>query len=306
MFKIKALLLTAVIFSAMFFVALGFVYPHLSFATQPTIELTPVTKTMKKGESLSLQIVINPEENPISKANVTLSYPNDLLAITLFVPGTLLPNKASWSGYDNNRGIFSWGAFADDEGVKDSGVFGVVTFKALEDGIARVQVTNSSQLVTSTGETIGSYGASTILIGTGGVRPMVPIDVLDVPDSTDPVAMEPINAPEISETTPSPSSPVAGGSESVRLEAPPMPDGLPPVPTVSSTTHPDQAAWYSQRDALFTVTRTSDIAGVNVLADQNPTTNPGTTSDGLRSQFSYDNVRDGVWYLHTRLQNQHQ
>ncbi|PIR67153.1 MAG: hypothetical protein COU51_00115 [Parcubacteria group bacterium CG10_big_fil_rev_8_21_14_0_10_36_14] len=79
--------------------------------------------------------------------------------------------------------------------------------------------------------------------------------------------------------------------------------GVPAAPKVSSATHPDSLKWYSNNSPTFSWRITSDVTGINVLADRNPLTNPGTISDGLRTFWTFRDVDEGIWYFHIRLRN---
>lgn len=78
---------------------------------------------------------------------------------------------------------------------------------------------------------------------------------------------------------------------------------IPAAPKVSSETHPDPAKWYANNDPSFNWTLARDITGVNVLADRNPNSNPGTKSDGMRTSYTFKDVDEGAWYFHIRLKN---
>lgn len=89
-------------------------------------------------------------------------------------------------------------------------------------------------------------------------------------------------------------------------EAPPeVVPGIPSSPRISSTSHPDPTKWYAVSDATFKWGLQSGVDAVNILADQNPTSDPGTSSDGLFSSHTYENVQEGVWYFHLRVRNQY-
>ncbi len=79
--------------------------------------------------------------------------------------------------------------------------------------------------------------------------------------------------------------------------------GVPGAPQIFSSTHPDPNQWYAKNKVTFNWANPSGVAAVNVLADRNPTTDPGTRSDGLFSSYTYENVDEGVWYFHLRLRN---
>lgn len=98
-------------------------------------------------------------------------------------------------------------------------------------------------------------------------------------------------------------APSAVGPQPGEATSPVESAGVPLAPRVSSATHPDPNKWYTSNTPTFTWALSADITGVNVLADHEPTTNPGTSSDGLRSSYTYQNVDDGTWYFHIRLRN---
>lgn len=78
---------------------------------------------------------------------------------------------------------------------------------------------------------------------------------------------------------------------------------VPLAPKVSSETHPDPIKWYANNNPSFSWVLTRDITGVNVLADRNPNSNPGTKSDGMRTSYTFKDVDEGAWYFHIRLRN---
>ncbi len=96
-----------------------------------------------------------------------------------------------------------------------------------------------------------------------------------------------------------------GGSSSAAPESssPVVVAGVPAAPQVSSSTHPDPNKWYANSNPTFSWVNPPGTDGVNVLADHNPTSDPGLRSDGLRTSYTYENVDDGVWYFHIRLHN---
>lgn len=75
------------------------------------------------------------------------------------------------------------------------------------------------------------------------------------------------------------------------------------IPGISSPTHPDSAKWYSLNDATFKWGLANGVDAVNILTDQNASSDPGTSSDGLFSTYTYQDVKDGVWYAHLRVRN---
>ncbi|MBI5000269.1 MAG: hypothetical protein HZB92_01900, partial [Euryarchaeota archaeon] len=77
----------------------------------------------------------------------------------------------------------------------------------------------------------------------------------------------------------------------------------PTPPTISSPTHPDPTQWYANCAPSFTWTSnpgtdSSGIPGYRYLMDQQPTTSPPSTTTMSQTSISYNNMPDGIWYLH--------
>jgi hypothetical protein len=72
--------------------------------------------------------------------------------------------------------------------------------------------------------------------------------------------------------------------------------------SISSTTHPDQTAWYSQNRAVLSWKLPKGTKAVAWIIDQNPTTVPKDTQSAT-SSYTSDPLSDGVWYAHVRIQD---
>lgn len=72
-------------------------------------------------------------------------------------------------------------------------------------------------------------------------------------------------------------------------------------PEITSPTHPDQAAWYNNNDVKFKWELPYGVAGVSILLNDKPDSNPGPISDGLFSAKEYQDVEDGIRYLHLKF-----
>lgn len=96
------------------------------------------------------------------------------------------------------------------------------------------------------------------------------------------------------EETPAPVEPPA---------TPSVPTSVPAAPSVTSATHVDPTQWYSDKNPIFDWVLPKGVDGVNVYADHEAQTDPGTVSDGLRSSYTYTDVEDGQWYFHIRFHN---
>ena len=77
---------------------------------------------------------------------------------------------------------------------------------------------------------------------------------------------------------------------------PPPPAG----PTVTSPTNPDQESWYQGKNAIFEWESPSGIQGSSYILNDNPIDIPDDISEGIRTDTSYDNLADGIYYFHIK------
>ena len=78
---------------------------------------------------------------------------------------------------------------------------------------------------------------------------------------------------------------------------------LPAKPVITSTTHPQQNAWYSATTASFDWTIPAGVTSIETLIDKKPDTTPTVAYDRSVSQRTVNDMADGVWYFHLRYMN---
>ena len=85
-------------------------------------------------------------------------------------------------------------------------------------------------------------------------------------------------------------------------------DQQPLAPEITSSTHPDPNSWYNSNTATFNWTQpTGDLAtisGYNWYLDQNPETIPTTIKYESVTTDTYQNLADGIWYLHVSARSE--
>lgn len=96
----------------------------------------------------------------------------------------------------------------------------------------------------------------------------------------------------------------SGGTYSITeaVVAPPKPK-VPAAPRISSPTHPQSTKWYQNNDPEFQWGLGADIIGTNIAFNRKFLYDPGSSSNGMLSSKSYQNIEDGIWYFHIRLKN---
>lgn len=77
---------------------------------------------------------------------------------------------------------------------------------------------------------------------------------------------------------------------------PKIPDGV----IIYSDTHPYQDRWYNNKYPTLKWDAPVGVKGYSVLFDLNPNSNPPPIINTQDSFISYENIKDGMWYLHVR------
>ncbi|MEK7067742.1 MAG: hypothetical protein AAB956_01965, partial [Patescibacteria group bacterium] len=81
--------------------------------------------------------------------------------------------------------------------------------------------------------------------------------------------------------------------------------GAPLAPIVSSLTHPDPEKWYSDNNPEFSWKLPLDVTDVSLTLNKVATADPGSISDGLMSAKGFEDIDDGIWYLHVKFKNKY-
>ena len=78
---------------------------------------------------------------------------------------------------------------------------------------------------------------------------------------------------------------------------------LPPLPDVSSPTHPKDDVWYQNNEPEFRWKILADLTGVNYLVSNIPDDIPGAESEGVIENIALEAQPDGELYFHIKYQN---
>ena len=251
-------------FLGLLLVASSLVVNSAQAATQ---YLSPSAGSYSSSGTFSVGVYATSSDQPASAFSAYITFPTDKLNVTsVSKAGSIISMWVQEPAYSNSSGTVSFEGFIPNPGYTGSGgKLVTITFQVMGSGSASVGY--------SGGSVLANDGLGTnITTGLGGATftlgPATPTD-------------------EDAEPEPAPAAP-----------------GVPRAPLVTSSTHPDSAVWYTANDAAFAWSLPSGTRGVNFLANQNANSDPGTQSDGLISSYRYDDVEDGLWYFHIRLQNE--
>jgi hypothetical protein len=90
-----------------------------------------------------------------------------------------------------------------------------------------------------------------------------------------------------------------GGIDGVYTEEPIIVDRSPiTAPIITSSTHPDQAKWYEDRDVEIKLA--SESSEFSIALDRSAGTEPDEIADHFDSAISYSSLPDGTWWIHAR------
>lgn len=118
------------------------------------LEFSPDNKSVEQGESFNVNIVANPNNETIDTVRAIVSYPQDKLEVIHFALNDLFPNTAPGNYIDNENGKMSQGGTIFGGSTNKSGIFGTITFKALQEGKTNISFDGSSKMISAGDEKI--------------------------------------------------------------------------------------------------------------------------------------------------------
>jgi hypothetical protein len=226
-----------------------------------TMNVLPPTRSVSAGDTLTVRVSVNTAGVAINEAGGTLTYPSDLLDVV---------------GVSKASSIFTlWveepaagaGGISWDGGVPTPGYSGAdgtivtVTFRAKKAG--------SGVLALSGAAVRANDGLGT-----------------NVLTSTSPASFSIGQAPAAPPASPVPVAPAA----------PSAPAGV----TLSSKTHPDQNAWYSDPNPVMEWTLPSNADAIEVLASDTKGETPTVSYKPSVKEKQIEDLADGTWYFNLR------
>lgn len=69
---------------------------------------------------------------------------------------------------------------------------------------------------------------------------------------------------------------------------------------ISSSTHPDQNAWYQAQTVDLSWSQPEGTDGFSYLLSQKPADTPDNLAEGTETSKTYANLADGIWYFHLK------
>ncbi|MEK7625624.1 MAG: cohesin domain-containing protein, partial [Patescibacteria group bacterium] len=249
-----------------FFLFSIFYFLNPSSAHAASLYFSPSSGSKQVGTTFTVSVFVSSADQAMNAASGVLSMSSDLLqVVSISKAGSIFSLWAQEPSFTASSVNFE-GIVLNPGYTGSSGKLLTITLKAKAVGEAALSF--------SGGSVLANDGSGTnILTGMGSANFALNVKSL---------------------------APAAGQSTSP-LEA----AGVPTAPRIYSSTNPDSEKWYANSNPKFSWTMGPDITGVSIFGDHDSNTNPGSTSDGLFSNKTYNSVEDGVWYFHLRLRNRY-
>lgn len=232
-------------------------------ARAATLSLSPSSGSYAVGDTVSVSVRVNAGGTAMNSAEATVSFPTDTLQLqSVSKSGSIFTFWTTEPAGSNASGrvVFS-GGLPSPGYSGNAGTLIRMTFL--------VKATGTASLSLGSGHVLANDGLGTeILTGTGSASYTLTA-----------AATKPTPSPT---PTPTPAEPTR------------------PVPTVSSTTHPDQNGWYTPEKAFVQWGATANRRGVSFSVTQDATTVPDDHDEATDGSAEVALPSDGVWYFHLR------
>ncbi|MDP3043291.1 MAG: cohesin domain-containing protein, partial [bacterium] len=266
--------------SVFFLVLLSSIFYILnpSLAQAASLYFSPSSGSYTVGGNFSVNVYVSSAEQAMNAVSGVISFPADKMeAVSVVKTGSIVSLWVQEPSF--SQGAINFEGIALNPGfIGAAGKIIIVNFKAKQAG--------SASLVFSSGAILANDGQGTnILTGIGGGNYEITLKTITMPAEEKPAQPKP--------------APTLPSSAEEKQE----PAEVIGKPEITSPTHPDQAAWYNNNDVKFNWELPYGITGVSVLLNDKPDSNPGPVSDGLFSTKEYQDVEDGIRYLHLKLRN---
>ena len=239
--------------------------PSLSAeAANASLYLSPSTGTYSVGNTFSIVVKVNTGEVAINAAEGKLSFsPDKLAVVSVSKSGSIFSLWTTEPIFSNSVGTINFAGGVPNPGY--TGAAGKIITVTF-----RAKTSGTATINFSSGAVLANDGAGTNILSSLGNGSYT------------------LQVGEVIPPAPIPT---------------PTPISVPDAPTISSPIHADPNKWYSDNSPELSWDLPSNVTGVSVLLNDKPSSNPGPVSDGLFDSKDYQDLDDGVYYLHIKLKN---
>lgn len=250
-------------------------------AASASLYLSPAGGTFIVGDNFSVAVKVDTGGAAINAAETSLSFASDLDDLEVVSISKANSIFTVWTQdpiFSNSAGTINFGGGVPNPGFTGaSGTILTIVFKVKSAGTATLNFASGAVLAND------GKGTNILSSMSGGNYSFAPKSTVPTPVPT-PAEKPPAEKPTIS----------------------PTPSGLAPsAPTITSTTHPDENKWYKDANPKFSWSLPADVTGVSFKLDEQPTSDPGSISQGLLKEKGFKDIPEGISYFHIKFQNKY-
>lgn len=247
----------------LFFMLVGYVCTA-TVAEAASLGLSPNTGVYTANGIFTVNVTVSTDGKSINAAEGTLSFnPKELSVVSVNRSGSIFNLWVAEPAFSNGAGTITFSGGSPSGYSGRSGTIMSVTFRAAGAGTARVNFKNGSVLAND------GRGTNILTAMNGGSYTIQAQAASPEPERIEYVA----------------------------------PANTPAAPQITSTTHPDQSAWYAVNTAELTWNLPAGVTAVRTLLDQSPTTIPTKVYDEPIRSISLEELPEGVSYFHLQFRN---
>lgn len=252
---------------------MSFSVPIEAQETKATLFLSPGTGDYKVNKSFIVKVMVNSGGGTagINAAEGVINYdPSYVMVSKVSDTNSIFKLWTTDPTFSNTDGKITFGGGAPGSYKGSAGEIFNITFTPKKSGVADVRF--------SAGIVLAADGKGTNVFGGFGHGKYT-----------------------ISEEAEAVQKPVTPKPEEKEEE---KPKGLlPPVPEISSETHPKDDIWYSDNEPQFSWKLLADLVGVSFEIDEDPETDPTAKIEGVLEGYKSEPVDDGEKYFHIKYRN---
>ncbi len=250
-----------------------------SFSPEPVkaaganLFLSPGSGTFSVGKSFSVKVMVSSGDvaSGVNAAEGVIKYDSSMLTVSnLNNAGSIFKLWTTDPTFSNSAGTITYGGGSPGAYKGTAGEIFSITFVASKAGNATVSF-NSGIILAADGKGTNVFG------GFGNAQFVIQEKTAEV-------------------KTPVTTKPTTETKQEVK-------GILPPLPDITSKTHPDDNAWYTDNSPEFLWKVLSDLTGVSYDVTDNQASDPGAENDGIVENAKLEKQADGQWYFHIKYQN---
>ncbi|HAM88799.1 MAG: hypothetical protein US83_C0006G0036 [Candidatus Falkowbacteria bacterium GW2011_GWC2_38_22] len=235
--------------------------------------LSPNSGSYTVNSSFSVKVAVNSGGGTgINAAEGLIKFDNSFLTVTKVADtGSIFKLWTTDPTFSNSAGTISFGGGSPGPYTGNNGTIFTISFTSKKAGTTAVNFTS--------GIVLAADGKGTnVFSGFGNAS----FNITEAQKTEE----KPIEKPKAEEE-----KPTAKGL-------------LPPLPEVSSETHPETDIWYMNNHPQFSWKLLADLIGVSYDISTNPTADPGAEIDGIIEDVLFEEaVPDGEQYFHIKYKN---